>query len=73
MASFPSNGRFFYYLEVMARRNFVVCIELPKKKKKKRKKEEEVPSVMTFFYGILYLWFEFYLSSPSLFTSKNNK
>ena len=72
MASFPSNERFFYYLEVMARRNFVVCIELPKKKKK-RKKEEEVPSVMTFFYGILYLWFEFYLSSPSLFTSKNNK
>ena len=36
---------------------FVVCIELPKK--------EKVLSVRTFFYGILYLWFEFHLSSPT--------
>ena len=36
---------------------FVVCIELHQKKK--------VPSVKTFFYGILYLWVEFHLSSPT--------
>ena len=71
MASFPSNGRFFYYLEVMARRTILLYVfNYPKKKKKE---EEEVPSVMTFFYGILYLWFEFHLFSPTLFTLKNKK
>ena len=70
MASFPSNGRFFYYLEVMARRTILLYVlNYPKKKKE----EEEAPSVMTFFYGILYLSFEFHFSSPILFTSKNNK
>ena len=70
MASFPSNGRFFYYLEVMARRTILLYVlNYPKKEEE----EEEAPSVMTFFYGILYLWFEFHLFSPTLFTSKNNK
>ena len=38
---------------------FVVCIELQKKKKKKSSKCKDI------FYGILYLWFEFHLSSST--------